>query len=193
MVKMIVKKDKIIIDKVETELDKLLINFLEVLKKYCDYVVVSGYVAILFGRARGTEDIDILIKSIDKNKFEKFFEEIENKGYYCLNTPDIDEMYDFIKIHTSLRFARKDEIIPNIEVKIGKDLEDFNEKVLIEMPFGSIWISCIEKQIIFKEMVLGSDKDFEDARHLRKLFEGKLDLVKLRKFENRYKNEYKRK
>jgi len=32
-----------------------------------DYVVVSGYIAIVFGRPRGTEDVDIFIKENIKN------------------------------------------------------------------------------------------------------------------------------
>jgi len=27
--------------------------------KYCNYVLVSGYIPILFGRTRGTEDVDV--------------------------------------------------------------------------------------------------------------------------------------
>jgi hypothetical protein len=62
------------------ELDKLLLSFIRILEKYFEYVVVAGYVSILFGRSRATEDINILIKEADKKSFEKFWKE-ENKKF----------------------------------------------------------------------------------------------------------------
>jgi predicted nucleotidyltransferase len=47
-------------------------------------VVTSGYVAILFGRARATEDIDILVKDVDEEKFKEFWKEV-TKHFWCLN------------------------------------------------------------------------------------------------------------
>jgi hypothetical protein len=43
-----------------------LLSFVKNLEKYFEYVVVSGYVSIVFGRARATEDIDILMKFGEK-------------------------------------------------------------------------------------------------------------------------------
>ena len=43
-----------------TVLDKLVIDFLSCIDS--DYVIVSGYIAILFGMDRHTEDIDIFMK-----------------------------------------------------------------------------------------------------------------------------------
>ncbi len=37
-------------------LDKFCIDFCSVVEKFCEYVVVSGFVVIASGRARGTED-----------------------------------------------------------------------------------------------------------------------------------------
>ena len=53
------KKNKIILDKEVNELDRFVVRFIRVLEKYSDYVIISGYVSILFGRSRATEDIDI--------------------------------------------------------------------------------------------------------------------------------------
>lgn len=33
------------------------------------YVVVAGYVAILFGRARRSEDVDFIVERIDEGRF----------------------------------------------------------------------------------------------------------------------------
>ncbi len=73
-----------------------------------DYVVVSGYIAIVFGRPRGTEDVDIFIKGniknliplISKNKFE------------IINCRE-DEADEFIKTY-AIRIARENQVFPNI-------------------------------------------------------------------------------
>ena len=57
-----INEKTIYIEKVLNELDKLLLSFIRILEKYFEYVVVAGYVSILFGRSKATEDIDILIK-----------------------------------------------------------------------------------------------------------------------------------
>ena len=47
----------VIAGKIMTALDEFVLDFLKILEKYTDYVIVSGYVVVLFGRARGTEDV----------------------------------------------------------------------------------------------------------------------------------------
>lgn len=49
------------IDRELSELDVFTIDFIKILKNYSDYVIVSGYVSILLGRARSSEDIDVII------------------------------------------------------------------------------------------------------------------------------------
>ena len=56
-----IEGDVIVINRDLTELDLFVRKFLDVLKKYSDYLIVSGFVSISAGRARGTEDIDILV------------------------------------------------------------------------------------------------------------------------------------
>ena len=58
-------KNTIKLDKIINELDKFVFKFIKILKKHTDYVIVSGYVAILLGRSRTTEDIDVFIKEIN--------------------------------------------------------------------------------------------------------------------------------
>lgn len=45
-----------------SEVDKFVLDFVSILKNHFKYVIVSGYVAILFGRPRGTEDIEYWAK-----------------------------------------------------------------------------------------------------------------------------------
>jgi predicted nucleotidyltransferase len=95
----------ILLEKELNELDKFLLNFVGILEKYFEYVVVSGYVSILFGRSRATEDIDILVKEINKKKFIKFWKKI-NKLFWCLNAKTLEEAFELLK-ESSLRFAKK--------------------------------------------------------------------------------------
>ncbi|MCX6710575.1 MAG: hypothetical protein NTZ02_00615 [Candidatus Woesearchaeota archaeon] len=84
--KIVLKKEKIILNKQLTPLDNIVIKFISVLDKCeIDYVIVSGYVAILFGRSRSSEDIDIIIEKITYNSFIKFWQEM-NKKFECIIT-----------------------------------------------------------------------------------------------------------
>ncbi|MEF8879261.1 MAG: hypothetical protein V5A64_02565 [Candidatus Thermoplasmatota archaeon] len=53
------------IDRELSDLDKFAFDFIEILKKHTDYVVVNGYVTILQDRARASGDIDVIIPRID--------------------------------------------------------------------------------------------------------------------------------
>ena len=56
-----ISKNNIKIDRELSELDIFTLDFINVLKKYTKYVLVSGYVSILLGRSRASEDIDVII------------------------------------------------------------------------------------------------------------------------------------
>jgi len=175
----------VLLEKELNELDKFLFSFVKILEKYFEYVVVSGYVSILFGRSRATEDIDVLVKEINKKKFSEFWKEI-NKSFWCLNAKTLEEALELLK-ESSLRFAKKNEIIPNIELKTCKKRIDFltmDEKIKVILANKkSIFISPIELQIAYKEEVLKSEKDLEDAFYLRELFKERIDNRKIEEFK----------
>jgi len=79
--------------KVINNLDKFVLGLVEILNRHVKYVIVSGYVVIFFGRARATEDIDVLI---EKKNMRKFFEEVCRKGYWLVNTNNIDDALDIL-------------------------------------------------------------------------------------------------
>ena len=65
-----VSKSQIKMVKDLNDLDRLVIDFVSILdKSKVRYVLVSGYVSILFGRSRSSEDIDIIANKISKNQF----------------------------------------------------------------------------------------------------------------------------
>jgi len=64
-----IDKKTIKIDREISDLDNFTLDFIKILEKNTDYVIVSGYVAILLGRARASEDVDVIIPKIDFPKF----------------------------------------------------------------------------------------------------------------------------
>ncbi len=176
---------KIRLNKELNDLDNLTIDFVRILdRNRAKYVLVSGYISILFGRSRSSEDIDIIAKKISKKKFSTIWNAI-SKHFRCINADNLQDAYEtYLAAGSALRFARKGKFIPNIEFKFPKmDLENWvldNRKTVV-LNGNSIKISPIELQIPYK-LLLGSGKDIEDARHLYKLFEGKMDESLLKYF-----------
>lgn len=181
-----VNKKSIKLDKVMNRLDTFVLKFIKILEKYTKYVIVSGYVSILFGRARGTEDIDIFIKELNKKKFNALYKDLKKHGYWCLNTEDADEVYAYLADGLAVRFAIKNQTIPNFEIKFTKkkfQIYTFKDVLTVVTKLGKINISSIERQIAFKKYYLKSDKDLEDARHLEELFKEHIDWKKIDKYK----------
>ncbi len=178
-VEILFNDNKIKFDKNTSDLDEFVFDFVKLLES-CGirYVIVSGYVAILFGRSRGTEDIDILIDRLDQTMFDKFFDTLIEKGYWIFNTENKKDALDMIEKHLALRIALKGDAIPNFELKYAKNEIDFmslNGAVEVIVNHSSIKISPLEIQIPFK-VWLGTEKDLEDAVHLYELFRDKLNI-----------------
>lgn len=180
------KDNEIILEKYLNNLDKFVLDFLKVLEKHSDYVIVSGYVSILFGRTRTTEDIDILVPKMNLGKFSKLQKHLKNK-FWCLNSDDINEQFDMLNDDLSIRFAKKDRTFPNIEFKFLKypiDFETFKKKIKVKIGKNIIFVSPIELQIAYKEKELKGFRDFEDALHLREVFKGKIKKDRIKYYED---------
>jgi len=108
---------KIRLDKVENELDKLVLDFVKILEKHAKYVIVSGYVAILFGRNRASEDVDIFVEKFPD--FEKFMEEILMNNYWIVNE-DPEAALSMLEEGLAIRVAKKNTFEPNFEIKFPK-------------------------------------------------------------------------
>lgn len=107
----------IILDRELNELDIFALDFLEILKKHTLYVVISGYISILLGRTRATEDIDVYINFLSKEVFLQLYNELDMQGFWCLNVENADEVYSYLYDGLAVRFSRKGNSIPNFEVK----------------------------------------------------------------------------
>ena len=160
-------------------LDHFTLDFVNVLTRHAvKHVIISGYVAILFGRSRMSEDVDILIEHISYDDFLKLWSELE-QTYECLITSDPDDAYHgYLENHNAIRFSEKGNFIPNMEMKFVKnDLDQYSmdNRKHVKLNEKSLFISPLELQIPYK-LFLGSKKDIEDARFLFKLFKDELDL-----------------
>jgi len=179
----------IILNRELNDLDLFVKDFLDVLKKYSSYLVVSGYVSISSGRTRGTEDVDVLVEVFDKKLFEKLFYDLEKNNFWCYQSDDFEEVYDYVREMKSIRFARKNEMFPNIEFILVDESKkakyfEFTHPQKIRVKDFEFLIPPIEFEILYKEIVLGGDKDLADAKHLRLFYS---EILEGNKF-----NEYKK-
>jgi len=180
--------DVIVINRELEVLDNFLKAFLEVLKKHSDYLVVSGYVSICSGRARGTEDVDILMPLIEEGKFQSLMDDLTKNNYWCYQGTNSEEIYPYLKNLDSIRFAKIDELYPNIELvpfnetKKAKYFE-FHHPRKIRIDNFEFNIPPLEFEILYKEIVLKGKKDIEDAKHLRAFFSEILDEKKFKEYE----------
>ncbi|NCP71942.1 hypothetical protein GW835_00930 [archaeon] len=168
-------------------LDKFVIEFTSILEKYTKYVIVSGYVAISNGRVRGTEDIDIIIDKIPFSLFLKFLEDIYASNFECIQSDDALEIYNnYLIKKESIRFVYKGTILPNIELKFVKtevDKYTLLKRTKLSLTGLDIYFASIESTIAYKEHYLSSDKDYEDALHLRLLYKEVLSLEEIKKIK----------
>ena len=151
-------------------LDKFCTDFCSILDKHVKYIVVSGFVVIASGRTRGTEDIDVIIEKIDNLRFIKLHNELIGHSFLCIQSDDPNEIYDYLKDNTSIRYTYKNKPLPQMELKFAKDsLDNYQLKNRVKIPLTGldIWFSSIDMNIAFKEEYLRSEKDLEDAKHLR--------------------------
>ncbi|MBW2981855.1 hypothetical protein KY343_03150 [Candidatus Woesearchaeota archaeon] len=182
------KEDIIIINRDLTELDIFVKDFIEILKKHSDYLIVSGFVSISTGRTRGTEDIDVLVPVMDKNKFQKLFHDLIYNNFWCYQGDDVDEVYLYIQRMDNIRFARKNEVFPNIEFVPINEMRkakyfEFTHPQKIKIKDFEFKIPPVEFEILYKEIILGGKKDIEDAKHLRTFFSDILKEERFKKYE----------
>ncbi len=171
-------------------LDTFCEEFCAIIEKYCKYIVVSGFLAIASGRTRGTEDIDMIIERISKAQFEVLFRELEQNGFVCMQSGSPEEAYGYLKDNMPLRFTKKDKPIPEMEVKFAKDRLDYyqlGQRIKLPLTGLNVWFGNININIAFKEELLKSPKDLEDARHLRIVFKEMVDELEIKEVKKMLK------
>ena len=170
-----------------SELDKDVLEFTRILDACkVDYVIVSGYVAILTGRSRSTEDIDVILESLSETETEQLVRELKDHGYWGMAMP-LDEMYSMLNEGSRIRIAEEGDMYPNFEtwfVSNDVEREALSNPLTVTYDEGQIEISPLELQIAYKLRLAQaadslSGKDFEDALHLYLTFEERFNTEQL--------------
>lgn len=173
--------DTLLVDRSPSTLDELAIDFSSILAEHgVDHVFVAGYVAILTGRARSTQDIDVIVERMDGQTIDAVVDRLENCGYWGPAMP-LSEMAGNLASETNIWVARDGDIAPHLEVKYATDRFDrasLENSITAEIGESTIPIGPLELQIAYK-LYLGAQKDFEDAVHLYRLFEETLSIPAL--------------
>lgn len=176
--------ETLVVDRELSELDERVLQFVEVLESAdVSYVIVSGYVAILAGRSRGTEDVDIIVEQLSDERAEAVVAALQDAGYWCINRGE-EPVHALLEEGAAARFAEDGEVIPNFEVKFPStpyDTETLDNAVTVRMGEAEIRIGPLELQIAYK-LFMGAEKDFEDALHLYEVFGDELDATKLERY-----------
>jgi len=174
----------LVVDRDPNDLDELAIQFSSQLNDVgINHVFISGYVAILTGRARATEDIDVLIERTSTDKIDQLVAELTGEGLWGPAMP-LDSMAEMLD--DNIWVARDGEMVPHLEVKFVSDEYDRSSlenritahltTVDAEIPIGPL-----ELQIAYK-LYLNTPKDFEDAVHIHSLFEESLSIPQLERW-----------
>ncbi len=175
---------EITLDKELNILDKLVIDFCSLLNSLgINYVIISGYVSIVFGRTRTTEDIDLFMEKLTKENFSELYKLLKDKGYWFVNTDSDEDAFEMLTEGLAIRAAPTEYTAPNFEIKFAKNSTDFyslQNRLKLLLGKGQIFISPIEMHIAYK-LYLGSHKDAEDAYHVYKLLKKYIDLEELKR------------
>ena len=171
----------LVVERPPNELDNLAIAFSTLLSDLdIDHVFIAGYLAILTGRARATDDIDVLIEPLSNGDVSELVEELEASGYWEPAMP-LKEMYGNLSAGTNIWVAPSDQMTPHVEVKFPSDEYDrasLANAIDAHIAGETIPVGPLELQIAYK-LYLGEQKDLEDAAHLYLLFQESLSTPEL--------------
>lgn len=173
----------LVVDREPNNLDDLARRFSALLDELeIDHVFVSGYVAILAGRSRATEDIDVLLERLDESTVSRLVDRLVEDGLWGPAMP-LASMGEMLDEGANIWIAREGEMVPHLEAKFVEDEFDRASlqsritaclsRVGVELPIGPL-----ELQIPYK-LYLGTQTDFEDAVHLYTLLEESLSTPRL--------------
>jgi len=125
--------------------------------------------------------------SLFQDAFIKMHNDLLLSGFECIQSEYPEVIYDdYLKNKTSVRYVRKGHFIPEIELKLAKDeLDDYQIRTRKKLPLTGLdlYFSSIEMNIAFKEELLRSEKDMDDAKHLRIIYSDVLDENEITKIK----------
>ena len=186
----------LVVEREPNQLDELTIRFSEILDQFdIEHVYVAGYVSILAGRARSTENIDVLIERIGEETADELAERLDEEEFWGPAMP-LSSMYEMLDNGDNIWVAPEDQITPHLEVKFARDEFDrasLGNAITARIGDAAISIGPLELQIAYK-LHLSAQKDIEDAVHLYTLFEEGLSVSRLEEWVRRLdvEDEYER-
>lgn len=171
----------LIVEREPNQLDELAIRLSKILGQFdINHVYIAGYVSILAGRARSTEDVDVLIEQINEETAAKLAKVLDEKGFWGPAMP-LTSMYEMLDNGDNIWIAPIDQVTPHLEVKFVRDEFDrasLKNAITARIGGETVPIGPLELQIAYK-LYLGAQKDIEDAVHLYTLFEESLSVSRL--------------
>lgn len=180
-----IKRGAISVRLKEAEIDRLALDFCAVLERHAvKYAIVGGYVAILLGRPRESDDVDIIAREVSADEFGPLHERLV-ETFDCHAAGRARELYlDYLAAgaeSTALRYARRGSFVPNVEFKFGRKTLDHRalaRRVPVELNGQRIFVGPLELQIAYKLYMRGP-KDFEDARWIYRVARESLDETEI--------------
>ena len=192
MVQFEVVNNTVTLDKEITKLDEFVLEIINLIKKYADYVIISGYISIFFGRARGTEDVDMFIKNLSLNSFKELYKELVKLGYdWTIEDPDA--LYkDYLKSGLPINVWKRNFPLLRMEIKWASkpsQIIAFEDKMTVKFKGYELLMANIESQIAYKRYIAKSEKDLADARHLEVVFKD-INQEKINEYKKLFEREF---
>lgn len=182
-----IRDDTLVVERAPNQLDELAIEFSDLLDEFdIAHVYVAGYVSILAGRARSTEDVDVLIAEIDEETASELADALATLDFWGPAMP-LSSMHEMLERGDNIWVARDEQITPHLEVKFARDEFDrasLENAMTARIGNETVPIGPLELQIAYK-LYLGALKDVEDAVHLYTLFEESLSVDRLEAWVSR--------
>lgn len=114
----------LVVERDPNELDELASAFSELLTDHgIGHVFVSGSVAILAGRPRATDGIDVIIERCSEPAVERLVSTLESRGYWGPAMP-LDATFGNLSAGTNIWIAPEGQQAPHLEVKFPTDEYD---------------------------------------------------------------------
>ena len=174
----------VVIDKPPSDLDRLILEVGDILDDVgIGYSVVSGYVAVLFGRSRATEDIDVITERFDEETADGLTKRLRNAGYWGSAMP-LDDLHETLSDDLPVRIAEDGHRVPNVELKFVSDEYDrisLDNAISIRLGEEILRVGSLEFQIAYK-LDMGAQKDYEDALYLHEVVGPTLNRTALEEY-----------
>lgn len=181
------RADEVVVDKPPNDLDRLVLDVAAILERVgVRYAVVSGYVVVLFGRARATEDIAVIAERIDERTAGELATALQDAGYWGPAMP-LEQLYETLADDLPVRIAEAEHRVPNVELKLERDEFDrasLDGAITVRLPDGSLRVGSLELQVAYK-LGMGAQKDFEDALYLYEVAGPNLNSAELEAYVER--------